>query len=75
MFREIFGGSLVKDARVTSQGPEILFKNEFGLWVPTTWTEFYWFKYRTYFYLLFGLVVIAIGLWHRWDVNRSHDQT
>ena len=74
MFLEIFQGTLVDGTRVTSEGPEILFKGEHGLWLPTTWAEFYWFEYRPYFYFLFGLLVIAIGLWNRWEVSSSHDQ-
>ncbi len=65
-------GDVIVDVRLTSQGPEMLFRGDVGLWAPMSWSQYYWHTARPMIIVPFVLAIGAIAYWHNWETTEGN---
>ena len=73
MLNHLVLGDVIVDVRKGANGPEMLFRGDNSLWVPTTWGQYFWSKLKAIVLLPFGLVCVGISYWHHWESTKADE--
>ena len=67
-------GDVIVDVRMGGNGPEMLFRGDFDLWVPTSLAQYWWFQAKPLILIPFGVLALAIGYWHKWEERQAQSE-
>ena len=73
LLNQLILGDVIVDVRMNADGPEMLFRGDSSLWVPTSWGQYTWHKMRVFILLPFGLIAVGIGYWHHWETTKAEE--